>query len=110
MSAFPKSVKVAAFDFKIEPWTAIQAHSSRKYGECSVEEFTIRIQENLDHFKAIDSLMHEIGHAIYWAYSIEDEDKEERVVSTFGTAWTQVFRDNPDVIRFLTEALQEAAR
>ena len=45
--------------------------------------------------------MHEINHAIFWAYCIQNEDKEERVVSTMATAWTQIFRDNPKILRFI---------
>lgn len=100
-----KKVRVAAFDFEIIPWTHKEATSMQRYGECSSFELKIRIDETLVPVQMVDTLLHEIGHAIYWAYNIEDEDKEERIVSTQATAWTQIFRDNPELLSFITQSL-----
>lgn len=69
-------------------------------------ESTIRLDGGMNPIKAVDTLLHEINHAIYWAYGINDDDKEERVVGTFATAWTQVFRDNPRLLQYITESLK----
>jgi hypothetical protein len=55
--------------------------------------------------KAADTLLHEAGHAIYATYGLAEEDKEERIVGAFATAWAQVFRDNPWLLAWLKMAL-----
>ena len=103
----PKKVKVAAFDIKVRTWGHREADALERFGQFSAVEGAIRINGELSPIKLIDTLLHEIGHAIYWAYGIEDEDKEERVVGTFATAWTQVYRDNPELLEFIKFKLGE---
>lgn len=70
-------------------------------------EFVIRIQENIPQTtKALESLLHEISHAIWWVYRLNDDDKEERIVSVMGMAWTQVYRDNPWLIEWIAESMK----
>lgn len=105
MEGLPKKIRVAAFDIQIEDWRPISAAASRRFGEFSCMESLIRIDTSVDKVKVVDTLLHEISHAICWAYGVEDADKEERIVGTFGTAWTQIFRDNPALLDFIKEQL-----
>ena len=105
IDALPSSIRVGPFDFKIERWTAIECADNRRWGECSCLMQTIRIQRSMPSAtKAVDTFLHEVLHAIYFAWGIEDEDKEERTVAAIATAWTQIFRDNPWLIRWIGEA------
>lgn len=100
----PQTIKVACFDYKIVKWTYQQASEKRRYGECSSYTQEIRIDETLKSYKLLDTLIHEINHAIYWAYNIQDEDMEERIVTSFATAWTQIYRDNINLLKFIERA------
>lgn len=104
----PSTVRVGPFDFAIKPWAHLDAHGSRRYAECNTLALEIKIDEMLPlthPVKAIDSLLHEIGHAIWWCYGIQREDTEERIVSTTATAMTALFRDNPDLVRWISAGL-----
>jgi len=101
----PITVKVAAFDIKVVEWPVHSAHSSGRFAEFSCQEQLIRIDTSVSKFKVADSLLHEINHAIYWAYGIEDSDKEERIVGTFATAWIQIYRDSPGLLPLIQEIL-----
>lgn len=103
----PEVIKVACFDVKIEDWKPISAAASSRFGEFSCLESLIRIDTSIDRIKVIDTLLHEICHAIYWAYGIEDGDKEERVVGFFATAWTQIYRDNPHLLEYIKHTLHK---
>lgn len=103
----PKKVRVACFDIDIENWHPHNANVRGAFGEFSALENRIRIDCSINDVKIIDTLVHEINHAIYWAYNIEDSDKEERIVATFATAWTQVYRSNPALLTFIAEMLGE---
>ncbi len=102
----PQKIKVACFDVSIEDWKPISAATNQKYGEFSSMEMLIRIDTSVDSIKVVDTLMHEINHAIYWAYGIEDGDNEERTVSTLSTGLVQVIRDNPDLLAYIQDRLK----
>lgn len=103
----PKIVRVAGYDIRIELMSTHMATSMQRYGEFSSIEQTIRLQcEMPSRFKAVDTFLHEVNHAIFWAYGLEDDDKEERIVSTFSTAQMTLFRDNPWLTKWIAEALK----
>ena len=96
VAALPASIRVGAFDIAIVKWPGRAALEVNAFGDFSRYEQRIRISDDIATvFKEVDTFIHELGHAIFWAYGIEDEDKEERIVSIQTTAWTQIYRDNP---------------
>jgi hypothetical protein len=107
MSKLPEKVKVAGYDFNIVDWPPIQAEATGRYGECSAQELEIRIRTDKQMSHTVNTFIHEVSHAIYWVYGIRDEDAEERIVEMMGNGWAQVYRDNPDVLRFLNEAFKQ---
>lgn len=103
----PDKVKVACFDIKIIDWEPREASVRGRFAEFSAVNQEIKIDTSHGDIKTVDSLLHEINHAIFWAYEIHDEDKEERICGTMSTAWTQIFRDNPQVMDFVFNSLRE---
>ena len=57
--------------------------------------------ENLDETLILDTLIHEIMHAIFFVYGIQ-VDNEEGVVRPMATAWATVMVDNPDIDKYLS--------
>ena len=104
VAELPAAIRVGPFDFAVERMNPHDAASRRLWGQFSLIEQVIRVQVDIPSpIKAVDTVLHEIGHAIYWAYGIEDQDKEERIVAVFGTAWTQVWRDNPALLAWVAK-------
>ena len=97
----PEKLKIACFDIKVKKVSERESAITQRYGHFSSLDLSMSIQDGLDPIKTIDTLLHEIGHVIYWAYGLEDSDKEERLISTMSTAWTQVYRDNPQLLKFI---------
>ena len=77
MTKRPAKIKVACFDIDVIDFTQHEATLLARFGEFSALENRIRIDPAINKIKGIDTLLHELSHAIYWAYGIEDEDKEE---------------------------------
>ncbi len=101
----PTQIRILAFDIEIQDWPP---HSARnKFGEFSALENLIKVDFSTDKINVVDTLLHEINHAIFWAYGILDEDHEERIVATFSTAWVQVYRDNPWLLEFIKHTLED---
>ena len=103
MMDIPDVVRVACFDVRVERWGGRQAHAETSFGEFSQEECVIRIDATLPGPMLLNFFLHELFHAIYWAYGICDEDKEERLCGVLSTALTQVLRDNPELVKWLGE-------
>ena len=103
----PTKIKVAAFDIEVVDFPPFEAAALNRFGQFTYTSLTIKIDHTIHRIKYVDTLLHELNHVIYWAYGMEDEDKEERIVGTYATAWTQVFRDNPDLLEFIKHNLKE---
>ena len=102
----PPSIRVGAYDFEIEQWHANKAAGARRWGECSCTEMRISIQQDMPcRVQTVHTLVHEINHAVWWAFGVEDEDKEERTVNLSANGWTCVYRDNPWLLDWLKEAV-----
>ncbi len=94
----PNKIKVACFDIEIREWDAKTANVRGCFGEYSGDECIIRIDATHNSQRVVETLIHEITHAIYHLYCISDEDKEERIVTAISRGWFQVYRDNPEVL------------
>lgn len=104
LKALPRTIKVGPFPFTVKLWDACTPDVARAFGNCCTTTSTISLQPQFKSAaQAVDTVLHEVNHAIYWAYGVDDEDKEERVVAIFATAWTQVFQDNPALMAWVAK-------
>jgi hypothetical protein len=51
--------------------------------------------------RLVDVLIHEVTHAIFWVYDLNAAEGEEKIVGMLGTAWAQVYRDNPWLLEWI---------
>ncbi len=98
-----KSLRIGAYDVKVEwlePSTAEDLEVCGKY-ESSRE--VIQIKKGMQQWKTVDTLLHEICHAIIYQHSAGTPKKEveEYYVSIIGNGLSQVFRDNPKLKEYL---------
>ena len=109
VDALPETVRVGAYTFAIAKDSIHDTNGRREWGWCSITAQKITIQREMPTpEKSVDTFIHEVNHAIYWAYGFEDEDKEERIVGNFASAWVQVYRDNPWLLGWIAKALETA--
>lgn len=102
----PGFMRIGPYDMTLAPMSGLHTYARRSVGQFSARELRISYAaEAPSKIDALDTLLHEINHAIFFAYRIYDEDKEERTVGTFATGWTQVYRDNPWLIDWIREAI-----
>jgi hypothetical protein len=103
----PEKIRIGGYDFAVEEWNPAAAQASRKYGEFSSHELTIRLDTTVHSQKIFDTFFHEINHAIFWVYVIHDDDKEERICDVLSSAWLQIYRDNPELLKFIQKSMKE---
>ena len=49
--------------------------------------------------------MHELGHAIAYQYNLEKHNSEEHVVNSMATGYTEVFKRNPLLLKWINKEL-----
>jgi len=94
----PNSVRVGPFDVTIETTPILEG----VYGHYQPDEMKIVFSlehPNIQH--AVNTLIHELTHAIYDIYECKDADGEERLVSVLALGWTQVYRDNLCLLQWI---------
>lgn len=54
--------------------------------------------------RAISLVLHELGHAIYYIYNLKDRE-EEPTVDSFANGYTEVFKRNKDLTKWMLRNL-----
>ena len=83
------------------------------FGDFTYLQSQIRVDNRLKGAALVDTLLHEVFHAIYAMGRLKNkaqsedelEDQEERVVSVMATYLTQVLRDNPHLVKWINKNL-----
>lgn len=107
VASLPDSIRVGPFDIGISLLSVGQSLGDGKWGHFNQIGQEIALMAEFPTCpKAVDTFLHEITHAIWWAVGVQDNDGEERTVTALATGWTQVFRDNPWLLDWLKKALK----
>jgi hypothetical protein len=98
--SLPSCIKVGGFDYKVyERGDFVKTQG--QFGQCDNDVGVILVGTDLTKAMQVNTLIHEIFHAIYYVYNIEEKDEEERVVNTFANGWHQVLSDNPSLVNYV---------
>ena len=76
------------------------------FGDFNYLLMRIRLDENLKGPVLVDTLIHELNHAV-WAIGVlkTKDEEEERVCSVMASMWTQIFRDIPKFMAWIKKNL-----
>lgn len=64
-------------------------------GACEFEPTVISIADDMNQSRLLETVMHELTHAVNHAALIEDGASEESIADLHGKIWTQVWIVNP---------------
>lgn len=108
--SLPDSVKVGPHIYTVESSEAavdrVCHKHQRELDGCADHQYQlITISPNGADSYRKDVFLHEVLHAVITATAMEfeQEDGEERLVGAMSTMLLQVIRDNPEVIRWLSQ-------
>lgn len=96
----PKQIKVCGHVYEIEACDDAWMDDSEKWGQCDRQKLKIKYFSGLPESRMIETVLHEIVHAIYYEYDLETARTEEEFVTRMSAGLYQVFTDAKD-IRFL---------
>lgn len=91
------AVRIGPFDLDIN----FVPLNGEIFGDFSYMDSRIRIEKSLRGSILVETILHEINHAIYKIGNLLDKDTEERIVSVFSMFEAGFYRDNPEFIKFL---------
>lgn len=103
--SLPSPIRVGGFEYKVYERDDF-ARSQGEFGQCDNDTSTILIAKDLTKQMQVNTLIHELFHAIYYVYNIEEKDEEERIVNTFANGWHQVLSDSPALLNYLKRTLK----
>lgn len=106
-AGLPKTLKIGPFEILVEILVEIPrlpVDGRVTFGDWNSVEHRIRIKH--DHpsiAAALDTVIHEIKHAIFTFFHVVPRDDEELLVSSLATAWTTVLLDNPQLVKWISK-------
>lgn len=107
LAQLPARIRVGAYPLKI---LIIDGRSSDRHmvwGLFSANEQAIYLNDEFPSLTHMAStFLHEIMHAVWYAQGIDDDDKEERIVTMLSSGLTQVYRDNAWLAPWIEECFR----
>src|SRR5262245_53462517 len=86
-AGLPRSLKIGPYRYRVE--TKVMISDDGQSGECSPQDLTITLKaEQPSALWALDTVLHEINHAICHLFALSDGADEERIVSILASGWT----------------------
>jgi hypothetical protein len=100
----PKKLKIVGQNFKVSFLdTVLSDEGDKVQGLMSSQHGSIKVRKSRP-FLEVDTLIHEIFHAIEYKVGLEFN---EHWVSRVATGLTQVFVDNPKLLEYIQQRLKE---
>jgi hypothetical protein len=102
-AGLPKVIRIGPFPVKIE--LVDELDNGKSWGGFEVDINVIRLVRKMPAGIDLDTLWHEIKHAIYTLSRIRPGDDEERIVTVMATWEIKMLQDNPKLLAWMTAAL-----
>ena len=103
---YPTRIKTGCHMFNLRAMTIDEMRYSGALGSCDCDNLSIIIDTSSHASLQVESIIHELTHAIFWTYNIRKKNGEEHIVKTLANGLTQVLTDNKHLQDLLfTESL-----
>lgn len=99
----PSPTRVGPYRYAVE---RTNMDDNDAVGTCLTEQELIRVHDGLSFIKERETILHEHFHAVWAERGIlpgADDRTEELVIGPLATGALQLLRDNPRLVRYLTE-------
>ena len=99
MNKLPDEITILGHKYTVD-WKA--KLPANQFGEFDGSTRTIKISKSLRNDVAVETLLHEIGHA-YW-FHVEEDDcaiNNEQFAMLFGLAIEDIARNSVDILQFI---------
>lgn len=100
----PSKIRVWSHDFSVAKKEHVLDGEAIGAINCTRQEIFLR--DNLKPSQEVETLIHELMHAItYYTNLIKDREEEEKIVDTYTAGLVSIFKDNPKLLIYIKETL-----
>jgi len=103
----PEKIKVLSADYTIKTVGADWVKETESRGQCDCNNHIITIPDVGKPCQQLDTMTHELLHAVCDLMQLTDDDKEEDYVSRMATGLIAVLRDNPEYRKWMWQTLKK---
>lgn len=97
------TVKVCHLDYEVRLSDEIMFQGYECDGLCDKDNCVIEVANGMSDALKVETLLHEIGHAVNSVAGLTDESTEEEFVARSTPLWILVFKENPLLIQCIVE-------
>ena len=98
----PDKIKIGPYLFDIAERNEAWHRQTGDYGSMVFEDLQINVvTSHRPHALVVDTLVHEVFHAIWEAGHLTDKDDEEKIVATLATWWLLTWNENEELQKFV---------
>lgn len=102
MTGIPASIRVGYRDILI----VVTPQASDRHGDYEDTPGIIHVTEDRSDQLQAYTVLHEALHACWALANLGDKADEEKAITGLSTQFAQVWRDNPDLVAYLSDALR----
>jgi hypothetical protein len=105
----PTKLRIGPYDWSIRLIADLKDSGGEEIsGQCDCRDFAIELNTNQDIHPfpliALETVLHEIYHAIFSVAHFQSGDTEERICAVLASYDTQIRRDNPGLVAWIAWA------
>lgn len=99
----PSRIRVVNRTFAVRLMDNEAVRCSGSDGICDPIDDNIYLNTDQSESQVLETLLHEVGHAINVIVGINDDSTEEDFIRRSTPIWMSVWRDNPDLFSLIKE-------
>lgn len=106
----PSKVKIGYATFKLSPKDESWSKKQRALGECHSDKSLIEYSQNQNKNELVNTILHEILHAINYIFDIEykNSKEEEIIVRKLANGLQTVLCDNKDFVEWMIKSMEQS--
>lgn len=98
----PTEIKIGANDYVIRWFDRVDEGATGSLGYCRHDELVIGLSVRLSNAKILETLLHELAHALHYLFSLHDQAlTQERYCGSLSCGMAMLMRDNPELFLWL---------
>jgi hypothetical protein len=105
----PTRIRVGYRIYVVYPMSYADMERLERHGETNKRRAEIYVCNQDAPLVVLDTLLHEINHAIWNEYNLSESEDEEKAVHMLSSGMVQVLHDNPKLVKVCLKLLKEAA-
>lgn len=104
----PTSIRIGYRDYRVEIFSPEIAEAKARFGEIDHEAAVLRLQGNIDAPKMANTMLHELLHGCWYVGGLDRDSRkrEERIIRLLANQLAQVWRDNPQLVDWITQQMR----